>query len=302
LTYRLNPPPGWPPVPAGFVPPPGWQPDPSWPPAPPGWQLWVPDGTPPPDGPPAPAAWPAPFPAAPRQAAPYQAAPYQAAPYSAVPYSAVPGVRYDRAGRPVQGTSGFAIAAFVLGLLGGAVLSVIFGIIALVKLRTRPQRGKGLAIAGLCLSGVWIAALVGLAVYNAAGASQRSDTGQITKNGSLGVFSLVTGDCFQHPNGNQPASSLSEVTAVSCATPHNAQVIAQLPVSGSAYPGIAAFQAQEHEGCRAALANDVDQSKVTPTTELIWTYPKEKAWSDGDRMINCELVDSTADLTTSLLK
>lgn len=40
---RFNPPPGWPPAPAGWVAPPGWQPDPSWPEPPPGWQLWVAD-------------------------------------------------------------------------------------------------------------------------------------------------------------------------------------------------------------------------------------------------------------------
>jgi hypothetical protein len=42
-TTRFNPPPGWPPAPAGWVAPPGWQPDPSWPEPPPGWQLWVED-------------------------------------------------------------------------------------------------------------------------------------------------------------------------------------------------------------------------------------------------------------------
>jgi hypothetical protein len=42
-TTRFNPPPGWPPAPAGWVAPPGWQPDPSWPAPPPGWQLWVDD-------------------------------------------------------------------------------------------------------------------------------------------------------------------------------------------------------------------------------------------------------------------
>jgi hypothetical protein len=40
---RLNPPPGWPPVPPGWVPPPGWQPDPSWPDPPSGWNLWTED-------------------------------------------------------------------------------------------------------------------------------------------------------------------------------------------------------------------------------------------------------------------
>lgn len=38
---RFNPPPGWPPAPAGWVPDPGWQPDPSWPEPPAGWPLWV---------------------------------------------------------------------------------------------------------------------------------------------------------------------------------------------------------------------------------------------------------------------
>ncbi|MFX4294907.1 DUF4041 domain-containing protein [Streptomyces bohaiensis] len=42
--YRLNPPPGWPAPPDGWVPPPFWEPDPSWPVPPPGWQLWVPVG------------------------------------------------------------------------------------------------------------------------------------------------------------------------------------------------------------------------------------------------------------------
>ena len=41
MVTQFNPPPGWPPAPAGWTPPPGWQPDPSWPPPPPGWQLWV---------------------------------------------------------------------------------------------------------------------------------------------------------------------------------------------------------------------------------------------------------------------
>jgi len=43
---RFNPPPGWPPAPAGFLPEPGWQPDPSWPSVPAGWPLWIEDGQP----------------------------------------------------------------------------------------------------------------------------------------------------------------------------------------------------------------------------------------------------------------
>ena len=105
--------------------------------------------------------------------------------------------------QPKPGTNGFAIASFVLGLLGGVLLSVIFGIVALSKIRHQPQRGKGLAIAGLCLSGVWVVGIVAVLVVNAQTASQRSAaTGQITKNGHLGVLSLQAGDCFQNPSGS----------------------------------------------------------------------------------------------------
>lgn len=48
---RFNPPPGWPPAPAGWTPPAGWHPDPSWPRPPDGWPLWVQGtATPPPLG------------------------------------------------------------------------------------------------------------------------------------------------------------------------------------------------------------------------------------------------------------
>jgi hypothetical protein len=137
--YRLNPPPGWPPVPEGFVALPGWQPDPSWPAPPPGWQLWLPDDDPPMQAPPHGTG-----------ATPSQ----DSANVGPYPYGAAWPPRN-------QGVSGLAIASLVLGLLGAflltAVLSVILGIAALADIRRTGKRGKGLAIAGFVLSGVWLA-------------------------------------------------------------------------------------------------------------------------------------------------
>jgi hypothetical protein len=139
--YQLNPPPGWPPVPEGFVALPGWQPDPSWPTPPPGWQLWVPDDDPPMQAPQPPYG---------TGATPSQ--------YSVdaglYPYGAASPPRNQR-------ISGLAIASLVLGLLGAflltAVLSVILGIAALADIRRTGKRGKGLTITGFVLSGVWLA-------------------------------------------------------------------------------------------------------------------------------------------------
>ena len=66
-----------------------------------------------------------------------------------------------------KSTNGWAIAAFVLALLGGILLSVIFAIVALTQIRRRGQRGYDLAIAALALSAVWVALLVAVLGYAA---------------------------------------------------------------------------------------------------------------------------------------
>jgi hypothetical protein len=214
-----------------------------------------------------------------------------------------PGFGYYAADASAPGTNGFAIAAFILGLVGGVLFSVIFGILALRKIRERPQRGKGLAIAGLCLSGLWLVGVAaGFALVSASTAQRSAATGQITRSGHLGVFSLRAGDCFNNPTGSQPASVLKQVTALPCTSAHNAQVMALLPVAGSAYPGAAAFRAQALQGCRASIAASADHSKLTATMQLLWIYPEPQAWADGQRTISCLVVDSSPDLTSSLMK
>src|SRR5262249_11864489 len=55
---------------------------------------------------------------------------------------------------------GVAVASLVLGLAGitviGAVLGIVFGIMALRRIGRTGQRGRGMAIAGLALSAIWL--------------------------------------------------------------------------------------------------------------------------------------------------
>jgi len=50
------------------------------------------------------------------------------------------------------------VAALVLGIIGGSVLAIIFGLIARNQIRKSEgrQRGLGMATVGLILGGVWI--------------------------------------------------------------------------------------------------------------------------------------------------
>jgi hypothetical protein len=71
---------------------------------------------------------------------------------------------WSAAGQPgllQSGTDGFATAALVLGLLGFigicAILGVVFGLVALNRIGTSGRGGRGMAIAGTVIGGVWLA-------------------------------------------------------------------------------------------------------------------------------------------------
>jgi hypothetical protein len=271
---RFNPPPGWPPAPEGFVPQPGWQPDPSWPAPPPGWRLWVDD--------------------------------QQILAQTQVLRAAQPGTPpgpWQPVGppQPASGkTSGWAIASFVLGLLGVVVLSAIFGVVALRRIKRLGQRGRGLAIAGLVLSGIWIVLIVAGAGAAQLGSATRSPTtGKITHSGSLSAFSLAVGDCFNNPVG---ATSVTSVTAIPCNQPHNAQIYAKFNLSGSdfSYPGTPALLRLATNGCNARIGS-LDKSKITNSMTIRLLYPLADSWLDGERTVACMIANPTANITSSLL-
>jgi Domain of unknown function (DUF4190) len=356
---RFNPPPNWPPPPPGFVPPPRWQPDPDWPPPPPGWQLWVPDDAGPgrpgdfpggaagvPPRPPEFAAGPAgaatqvtgparppwhddfatgagEFPPGPGG---FQGGPggFQGGPgdLQGGPGDLQGGPGDFQGGPPAPSgqTNGFAVAAFVLGLLGiGTVLSYVFGVVALRQIRVSGQRGRGLAIAGLALSAMWTLLVIAFVLLNSktppaktpvAGgstptASSSSPAPSPVPSGSAGtanVFSLVTGECFQNPPASQTVLGITYVTVTPCTKRHNAQVFVEFPATGTRYPGSAALQREADQGCHKRVSRTIVKSKITPTMTLRYLYPLAGSWAQGHRTISCLIVDAKPDLKTSLLR
>jgi hypothetical protein len=93
-----------------------------------------------------------------------------------------------------SGTNGFAIAALVLGILGFFVfpilLSVIFAIVGLVQIRTSGQNGRGMAVAGLILSAMWVIGLVVVVIVAVNNSVQRDPTGTVTQGGDISATAL----------------------------------------------------------------------------------------------------------------
>jgi Domain of unknown function (DUF4190)/Septum formation len=263
-------------VPAGYQPPPNWQPDPSWPPVPPGWPMWIADDSAPGGG----------LPAAPPVEFPYQAYAYGAPP-------------------PKARTNGFAITAFVLGLIGGTILGIIFGIISLVQIRRNGQRGRGLAIAGIVFSCIWL--VIGVAIIASGGLSITpkgsaggNSTGPIHSTRQINIYSLRPGDCFQNPPASQTTLGVTNVTAVPCTVAHNARAYAQFDATNASYPGSRALITEAQSGCQSR-ESVLNKSAITSTMTLHFLYPLPNSWAAGRRTITCLVVGKTKDLTSSLM-
>jgi hypothetical protein len=303
VDLRFNPPPDWPEIPAGFAPPPGWQPDPAWPPVPAGWDLWVPeDGAPAHPGPEL-------FPGL-QDDPPTDPLLGGQLLYSQLSWSDLLTRRglYRGSGRWRAAGPGtrLAVAALALGLLGftlvTGIASVLLGLTALSRIRDDPQPGRGLAVAGIVLSAMWALILaVAVGIASTAAAPRPPAAGHAHQARPVAVLSLGAGACFRAPAGSTPAAAARYVLPVPCTQRHAGQVIVTFPVPGQRYPAATSLARQARQNCPAAMAGKVNAALVTATMFARYVYPDPQSWAAGYRTITCLMVDSSADMTSSLL-
>ncbi len=188
---------------------------------------------------------------------------------------------------PARGTNGFAVASLVLGLLGGVLLSVIFGIIALSQIKKRGQSGRGMAIAGLALSGAWTLGFVALIVIAV-----------VTDDGSVRATRLQVGDCIE----TMPADNARVVRMpkVSCTTPHEGEVYDQIRVVESTFPGQPALESEYQARCRLSLMSYAPNAASGSDVGIYLLYPTQATWDNGDRDVVC--IATTTDKRTGSVK
>jgi Septum formation/Domain of unknown function (DUF4190) len=171
-----------------------------------------------------------------------------------------------------QTTSGFAVASLALGILGGVLFSVIFGIIALGRTKPGGQRGRGMAIAGLVLSGVWTAVIAVAIVFAI-----------LSPTHSVSVQDIKAGDCFaETPTG----SRVSRVDTTSCDRPHSAEVAAVLTMPDGPFPGDSVFS-DYRQRCRDALSSYSSTAMQDSNVDLAVMPPSRESWKQGDRDMVC---------------
>ena len=259
--YR-PPPTGYPAPPTGYPPPPGGYLPPGAYPQPPG--AYPPSGAYPPPG-------------------------YGAPGYPAYP-AEHPSIK--------RGYSGFAIAAFVVGLVAplvGILAAIPLGIVALVKSSHGRLRGSWMAITGMALSVLWWVGVIAIGVWAISNQAQRNDAGAITKAGNISFGDIRTGDCLTISGLNGSASiDTFGMKGVPCAEAHDAQAVYVVEFATSPYPGESELAAQTQQAC-----NVYGAGYESATLRGYVIYPTESLWTNGDDHRSICLVTTQDGATTT---
>ncbi len=191
--------------------------------------------------------------------------------------------------RPVRaGTNGFAIAALVTGAVGLVLFAIAFAVAALVQIRRRGGRGRGLALGGLGASAAWIAAAVIIAVLfgDSLFSAGEGEADPRRRDAYVLSSTLKVGDCFTAQTRD---SADPNVFPSPCDSPHNGEVVAKPTLPDGPFPGAGRLAAQAAALCKERTPDNVKRV-VNDDFDARAELPKRKDWEHGKRTVTCTLV------------
>jgi Septum formation len=148
-----------------------------------------------------------------------------------------------------------------------------------------------LAVAGIILG---VLALVGVAVGVLAVITHGFKPKTVITYRPAAVFGLRPGECI-----NSTGNGLN-VTVLSCATPHDAEVFATFSLPKGAWPGYSAVQQGAGNGCESRLGSYLNPQLATADLTQEYVYPNQAAWQADERTVVCEVRAATGQLTGSV--
>ena len=224
-----------------------------------------------------------------------------------------------------------SVIAFVFSVIGVGLVAIPLAIWGLVRTRS-PRRGRGFAIAALCLSVAWAVASFALlssgflesssqpvatndsralpaadittttpAQPSRSTATRSSTATQqarpLSKPKRVYWEDLKPGMCVRSPH--QPAIS---VTVVDCRAGHDEEVMARTALARSAaWPGDVAGQAAVEDRCRAAFTAYIGIGFDDSRLEMDSLTTDKSGWRSGDHRLICLVLDpANAHLTRAL--
>ena len=146
-------------------------------------------------------------------------------------------------------------------------------------------------MAGIILG---VIALVGVAVGVLAVITHGFKPKTVITYRPAAVFGLRPGECI-----NSTGNGLN-VTVLSCATPHDAEVFATFSLPKGTWPGDSAVQQEAGNGCESRLGSYLNPQLATADLTQEYVYPNQAAWQAGERTVVCEVRAVSGQLTGSV--
>ena len=176
-------------------------------------------------------------------------------------------------------TTRWAVAALIFGIIGAALISVVCAAVALTKTRTGQFGGRGLAIAALILSGLWI--VIGIVAVVLVLVMPGDST--------TGGYAPAVGSCF----ASEPDGGFDKRDEVSCDQPHRVEVFAVFDVPGDDYPGAAVLKSYL-DRCSNEIAQYAGAQQDLSGFDVEDARPSDETWAAGDRTVKCLAVADNA--------
>jgi hypothetical protein len=143
--------------------------------------------------------------------------------------------------------------------------------------------------------------------------SLRDDSGAIVTPGSLDVYDVRVGDCYNNApaprdvgeSAESTESStdipvISEVYAVPCDERHDNQVYARFDLPDGDYPGDDEIIRLADDGCMLRLVDYIGTSYGSTRLDFAHITPSRETWEDDDRRLVCVVYDPAGPLEGSV--
>ncbi|WP_433007728.1 hypothetical protein [Kribbella sp. CA-294648] len=199
-------------------------------------------------------------------------------------FPAYPGGRNELVRPGSGGTSSVAVLGFIFSLVAAIPVAVVLCVVALNRIPRLAQKGKGLAVAGLVITGVWVLGLsVAGFLYGAGSEPDRDASGQVTTKQTTRPDKLRVGDCVTELK----EGDVKDIGIQPCDQPNGGKVFAVFDLPAGKWPGLATVQAAAEKGC----TDRFKAAKVKPDkpSDIFFLHPVEDGWALGDRGTTCLL-------------
>jgi len=203
------------------------------------------------------------------------------------------------------GTNSLAVGALVTSILGTLCLSsIVLAIVALVQTSKTGQKGRGMAIVSLVISGLWVIGGITLVAVDAANSEHENhDTAAaIAESEDVSTLDIAVGDCLITAQLDEDSAVLiNTLPKVPCSKRHDTEVYAVIQATGTDYPGDDEMGDIADDLCSDAfderLPRDVADDWDYGTFYL---YPSAETWAGDDRDVTCMV--TTDDLRTGSVR